>query len=91
MRYGSIPIVRHTGGLVDTVPKLSEDLSEGNGFVFHDLTSSALLTAVKEAVRAFESKKVWEQAVKRISRIDFSWQVSARRYEAVYDQVLEKT
>lgn len=91
MRYGSIPIVRHTGGLVDTVPKLSDDLTEGNGFVFYDLTSSALLTAVKEAVRAFESKKVWEQAVKRISRIDFSWQVSASRYEAVYNQVLEKT
>jgi starch synthase len=91
MRYGSIPIVRHTGGLVDTVPKLSADLKKGNGFAFQEATPAALLTAIKTALEAFSGKKAWEQVVKRVSRIDFSWQVSARKYEAVYQRALKKS
>ena len=89
MRYGSLPVVRHTGGLVDTVPQMSPDLSEGNGFVFHDYTGEALFQAVKEAVSAYRKRDAWERAVQRVSREDFSWSSSARRYEALYRQVLE--
>ncbi len=90
MRYGALPIVRHTGGLVDTVPKFNPDLTEGNGFVFHEYTPAALITAVKEAAEAFKNQKAWLQAVQRVSRLDFSWQSSARKYVAAYHQVLKK-
>jgi starch synthase len=90
MRYGALPIVRHTGGLVDTVPKLSSDLRDGNGFVFHEYSPAALITAVKEAVEAFKNHKAWLQAAQRVSRLDFSWQSSARKYESAYHQVLKK-
>jgi starch synthase len=91
MRYGSLPIVRHTGGLVDTVPELSPDLTQGNGFVFHDYSPVALIAAVKTAVGAYHDQRAWSQAVKRISQLDFSWQSSARRYETLYLQIQEKT
>jgi starch synthase len=90
MRYGAIPIVRHTGGLVDTVPQLSPDLSTGNGFVFHEYSPEALVKAVLEATNAFKNKPAWQRAIQRVSRMDFSWQNSARRYETAYQQVLEK-
>jgi starch synthase len=90
MRYGALPIVRHTGGLVDTVPALSADLDRGNGFVFHDYSPAAMVTAVKKATEAYRNQAAWTLAVKRVSQLDFSWQSSARRYETVYLQVLEK-
>jgi starch synthase len=90
MRYGSLPIVRHTGGLVDTVPEFSLDLSKGNGFVFHEYNPAALAEAVKKAVGAFKNKSAWSKAVMRIMNLDFSWQASALKYEAAYKQVLEK-
>jgi starch synthase len=90
MRYGALPVVRHTGGLVDTVPRLSPDLSSGNGFVFHDYSPEYLIEAVKEAAGAFKNKDIWAQAVKRVSLIDFSWRSSALKYESAYQQVLKK-
>ncbi len=91
MRYGALPVVRHTGGLVDTVPPLSPDLASGSGFVFHDYSTGALVNAVREATGAFKNKEAWTQAVRRVSRLDFSWQPSARKYETIYQQALEKT
>jgi len=84
MRYGALPIVRHTGGLVDTVQELTPDLTQGNGFVFRDYTPEALITAVKKGVAAFRNKKAWNQAMQRAMRLDFSWQASAIKYEAAY-------
>jgi starch synthase len=84
MRYAALPIVRHTGGLVDSVLKFSPDLTEGNGFIFHDYTAEALLKAVKEAAAAFQNKNMWNSAVERIMQMDFSWQSSAGVYESLY-------
>ena len=91
MRYGALPIVRHTGGLVDTVPELTPDLTQGRGFVFRDYTPEALIGAVIRGIDAFRNKKAWEGAVRRVMRLDFSWQASAAKYEAAYRRVLEKT
>ncbi len=85
MRYGALPVVRHTGGLVDTVPPLSTDLSSGNGFVFHDYSPAALVRAVKGACQAFRNKNAWAKAVRRVARLDFSWQASAKKYNSVYE------
>ena len=90
MRYGAIPVVRHTGGLVDTVPELTTDLSRGNGFVFHEYTPEAMVAAVKQGIDILrEQKTSWYQAVQRIMKIDFSWQASAPKYEAAYRRALE--
>jgi starch synthase len=91
MRYGAIPVVRHSGGLVDTVPAFNTDLSRGNGFIFHKYSSRALIDAVKEAVAAYKYQANWTQAMQRVSRLDFSWQASARQYETLYQQVLIKS
>jgi starch synthase len=87
MRYATLPIVRHTGGLVDSVLKFSPDLTEGNGFIFHDYSADALLKAVKEGAAAFQDKKYWNRAVERIMQLDFSWQSSAKVYEALYSKL----
>ena len=88
MRYGAVPIVHHTGGLVDTVQELAQDLSKGSGFVFQDYDSGAMLTAIQRAVNSYK-KKAWQNVMRRIMAIDFSWQASARKYEALYRKALE--
>ncbi len=89
MRYGALPIVRHTGGLVDTVPELAPDLSRGSGFVFRDYVPEALVRAVRWGIDAFKDQKAWYRAMRRVMRLDFSWQASAAKYEAAYQRVLE--
>jgi starch synthase len=88
MRYGSIPIVRHTGGLADTVQQFKDDMTAGNGFVFYDYTAAALLHAVGQALAAFANKALWQKAAKRIMQIDFSWHLSAEKYENVYNKLV---
>lgn len=89
MRYGTIPIVRHTGGLVDTVKDLSPDLNRGSGFIFNTFNVESILSAIQRAVAVFENKIIWQQIINRIMTIDFSWQNSARKYEALYRNMLE--
>ncbi len=90
MHYGALPIVHHVGGLVDTVSELTPDLREGRGFVFREYAPEALIDAVKKGVEAFGQKSAWRQAMLRVMAIDFSWQASARKYEAAYRQALER-
>jgi starch synthase len=89
MKYGTIPIVRETGGLADTV--LDYDASgESTGFVFEEYSSEALLEAVRRARRAFADRDSWSNLVDRAMRQDFSWQRSAETYEEVYLATLKK-
>ncbi len=90
MRYGALPLVRHTGGLVDTVPEFTPNLEKGNGFVFREYTPEALVTAFKQGVTAFNNQEAWRKAVRRVMKLDFSWRASARKYEALYRQILEQ-
>jgi len=88
MRYGAVPIVRHTGGLVDTVQELTQDLSKGSGFVFQDYDSEAMLATVRWSINSYRNK-AWRNVVRRIMALDFSWQASAIKYEALYRKTLE--
>lgn len=88
MRYGAVPIVRGTGGLVDTVQDLTPDLSQGSGFVFEDYSSEAMLAAIQRAVNSYRNK-AWSKVVQRIMALDFSWQASAKKYESLYQKALE--
>jgi len=89
MRYGTLPVVRNTGGLADTVRNLSSDLGQGTGFVFSEYSAKALAFTLKKAVEAFNNKAAWQRAVKRVMGLDFSWHVPAQRYQALYDRALE--
>ena len=88
MRYGALPVVRHTGGLVDTVKQLTPDLDKGNGFVFQEYNTEALVIAIKQATGVYKNQNSWQQIMQRIMNLDFSWQASALKYEAAYKKVL---
>jgi starch synthase len=88
-RYGAVPIVRRTGGLVDTVQNLTDDLSEGTGFAFDEYSPEALLAAIVRATNAFEMKEPWQKLVQRIMTLDFSWCSSAEKYISIYTKALE--
>ncbi|HKJ87493.1 MAG TPA: glycosyltransferase, partial [Gammaproteobacteria bacterium] len=88
LRYGTIPVVRATGGLDDTVKDLTADPAEGNGFKFRKYTARDLVRKVDEAVKAFGDKKAWREVQKRAMREDFSWRNSASQYMDLYRKVL---
>ena len=83
MRYGTIPIVRKTGGLADTVQHFSETTDSGNGFVFESYEANELLKIIREAVNCFQSKH-WNNLQRNAFDADFSWQQSATEYKKIY-------
>ena len=91
MRYGTIPIVRETGGLKDTVEAYNEYENTGTGFSFTDYNAHDMLHVIKYAESVFKNnKKAWNEMMVRDMNKDFSWDASARRYEALYDRLTEK-
>jgi starch synthase len=90
LRYGTIPIVRRTGGLADTVIDVDEDPKRGNGFVFEPYQGGAFLDAVLRAKVNFEKPRAWQKLVKRAMAADFSWKGSAHRYVEVYEKAVAK-
>ncbi len=90
MRYGSIPVVRRTGGLADTVQDFDQAAAEGTGFVFRDYSSTALLGAIGRAVDAFRDKKKMRRLVANAMKADFSWGRSAEDYIGLYKKAVKK-
>ena len=90
MRYGTVPLVRETGGLADTVREFNPRTGEGNGFVFREYAPVALYKAMEKVVAAFKNKKIWMDAVKNCMKSDFSWKSSAKKYAELYKQVEKK-
>jgi starch synthase len=80
MRYGTLPLVRRTGGLADTVIDHAED---GVGFVFEDYTEKALLETILRAMHRYTQPE-WSQMVKDAMKLDNSWTPSAKQYESIY-------
>jgi len=92
MRYGTIPIVRSTGGLADTVVDASAINLENRtatGFVFEGESSDELLSCVQRALELFRQKSVWRSLQLCAMSRDFSWENSAREYVTLYQKVLE--
>ncbi len=87
LRYGSIPIVRETGGLRDSVSDSGD--GEGNGFVFSSYNAHDMLHAIKRAVAGYQDKKGWSILVKRAMESDNSWGKSANEYIRMYKEVLK--
>ena len=88
MHYGSVPIVRATGGLADTVIDFTASRSRGNGFVFENFSTRACLGAIGRALRAYADKKTWRKIQERGMQADFSWSASAQKYNDLYRQTI---
>jgi starch synthase len=84
LRYGTIPVVRATGGLKDTVTEFQPDLGKGNGFLFSLYEEQALLAAVDRALSVFRRPVQWESLVLNAMPVDFSWTTSAKGYLDIY-------
>jgi len=90
MRYGSIPVARATGGLIDTIQDYEPLTSTGTGFLFHDYTSSALISALKRAFCVFTEKNKMKKMVNEGMKQDFSWKKSAADYIGLYGNAVKK-
>ncbi len=88
LMYGTVPLVRETGGLADTVIKYDEKTGEGNGFVFKQYEAAAMVKELKRALKIFEDKKAWLKIMKNGMRSDFSWNSSAKKYIDLYKTIL---
>ena len=88
MRYGSVPIVRETGGLKDTVPAYDPTTGEGLGFTFKTYNAHDMLGAVRRAVEAYSDRDKWFTGVVRNAMAaDFSWKKSAEDYLKLYESI----
>ena len=94
MKYGTVPVVRKTGGLADTVKDWDEQnhfgFSDGNGFSFYDYSGYALYKSVERAVNTFQQKDVWQKIQQNGMKKDYSWRHSAEKYLEVYKLAVEK-
>ena len=87
LKYGTVPIVRATGGLDDTIEHWDPRTGKGTGFKFTDYNGEALLLTIKEALRAFRDQSSWQQLMRNGMTRDFSWNASAKEYIRVYERV----
>lgn len=90
LNYGTVPLVRKTGGLADTVRDVDEFGNEGNGFTFTDIDSSQFLNAIERALSYFKDKEKWKKVIQVGMNEDFSWKKSAKKYFEVYEKALKK-
>lgn len=89
LKYGTLPIVHHTGGLADTVEEADLDEGKGSGFKFFSYTSASFLKAIKRALFCFEEKKdIWTKLMRQAMTCDFSWQKSAQSYLDLYNKIM---
>ena len=87
MRYGTIPLVRETGGLKDTVTPYNEVTGEGDGFGFQEPNGEVLLKILSYAISIYKDKKQWDNIIKNAKARDNSWDISADKYIEVYKKI----
>ncbi len=91
LRYGTIPVVRATGGLADTIEDFNPGEGSGTGFVFKQYSPGALLKAVERAAGCFRDEEAWSRLVRNAMAKDFSWRASAEKYIGLYRRAIENT
>ena len=89
-RYGTVPLVRETGGLKDSIVPYETDGGKGIGFTFEEYVSDSIVELVNRAVEVYKDKEKWKELVKRVMDWDFSWGSSAKEYLKMYAELLEK-
>lgn len=90
LKYGTIPVVRATGGLDDTIVNYDPGTRKGNGFKFSRYDAKELLNQIKVAIGFFYQQEHWKQLIRNAMMGDFSWQRSAKAYLQLYQKALEK-
>jgi starch synthase len=88
MRYGTVPIVRATGGLVDTVEPYDPATGNGTGFRFDYPDGTGLVWALDQALAAYSNRTAWQKLMRNGMARDFSWERSAREYVALFERML---
>jgi starch synthase len=88
MRYGSVPIVRATGGLADTVTDAARNRSAGTGFTFTSYSPDGMLSAIDNALKAYRSSRVWRTIQTRAMAAQFTWERSAQQYVRLYRKAI---
>ena len=89
LRYGTLPIVRETGGLKDTVEPYNEFEGTGTGFSFCNYNAHEMLSTIRYAERIYyDKKREWNKMIDRAMAQDFSWGHSARQYEEMYNWLI---
>jgi starch synthase len=87
-KYGTVPLVRATGGLDDSVEAFDPERGQGTGFKFSDYEAGALLEAVRQALRVYQDRGQWRALMLRGMRQDFSWRNSAGHYLELYREIV---
>ncbi len=90
LRYGSVPIVRETGGLRDTITPYNKFTGEGNGFSFANYNAHEMYFTVKSALEVYDDKKAWRKLVRSAMKSDNSWNTSAEEYKALYTDLIKE-
>ncbi|MEQ9618806.1 MAG: glycogen synthase GlgA [Deltaproteobacteria bacterium] len=88
LRYGSVPVARGTGGILDTVSDYTEDKENGNGFLFHEFSTVSMLDALIRAISVYENKDEWKHLITKAMREDLSWRSSGKKYTQIYKNLL---
>ena len=91
LKYGTIPIVRATGGLDDTIQEFNPASGKGTGFKFKQYDANKLLKTIKTALTLYHDKGKWEKLTRNAMEADFSWKISAKKYVELYQKALTKT
>lgn len=88
LRYGTIPVVRATGGLADTITEYKN--GKGNGFVFEKYEAGELMKAIKRALKLYKNREEWIKLIRIAMACDYSWEVSAKKYIDLYRSIIKK-
>lgn len=88
LKYGTVPIVRATGGLDDTIINFNPDTGEGNGFKFHKYTAVGMIDKLREAMAVYKDKCLLTKVMENGMKCDFSWEKSAHEYVRIYNIAL---
>ena len=88
LKYGALPVARATGGIHEIIEDYDPNSDRGYGFLFYEYSSEAFWDAIKRARQTFCDRNLWAKLVKRAMTRDFSWDASARRYEALYRELI---
>jgi starch synthase len=91
LKYGTVPIVRVTGGLDDSIEPWDPATGKGTGFKFTSYTGAALLASVQDALKAFKDKDAWKKLMLNAMKKDFSWMGSAKEYVRIYERLAPKS
>ena len=90
LRYGTVPVVRATGGLRDTIQPYNKYTGEGNGYILENINAHDMAYVIKQALGDYRDKSVWNHLVENAMNSDYSWKNSAKEYINLFSRLVEK-